>query len=468
MSGKLKSPSMARPDIRPLLDALGQRFGEALQTGQSIRDIHGRDESFCDPAAPDAVLFATSAEDVSEAIRYCARHRVPVIPFGTGTGQEGGVTAPQGGISIDTSRMNRILDIKAQDLDCWVEAGVTRLQLEQALRGTGLFFPVDPGADASIGGMAATGAAGTTTPLYSTMHENVAGLEVVLADGKIISTGSRARKSSAGYDLTRLFVGSEGTLGLITKVRLRLHPLPEAVIALRASFPDAASAVQAVIQVLACALPVARAELMDARILRGLRLAGLTDLPEQPVLFFEFHGSTSGLGEAAGLAGEICCEQGAVHVAEAHKTEDISQLWKLRHAVADAEKHLRPGAQVVVTDIAVPISNLPEIIAAADARLETEGLVAAMSGHMADGNLHYVLLVSRNDRQEIARAMAFKHWLAEQALSMGGTISREHGIGLGKRSLMQMAHGPALSVMAAIKQALDPLNILNPGKVLPP
>ncbi len=446
---------------------LKSMFGDALQTGVSLREIHGRDEGDCDATPPDCVLFAESCQDISSAISVCASYRMPIIAFGAGSGQEGGVTAPFGGLSIDTSRLNRIVAINIDDQDCWVESGVTRLQLDDALRGSGLLFPVDPGADASIGGMAATGAAGTTTPRYGSMHQNVLGLEVVMADGTIVTMGNRARKSSAGYDLTHLFVGSEGTLGVITKVCLRLHPHPEAALAVQASFPDVDAAVHAVVTILASGVPLSRAEMMDARVIKGLRLAGLTTRPEQPLLLLEVQGSAASIADTIETMTEACSEQGAVLVEVARKTEEMSRLWALRHATSDAEKRLRPGARVMVTDVAVPVSSLPDIVAAADEKVADANLCVALSGHVADGNVHYAILLDPSDAAECDRAHAFKQWLAEYAVSLGGTISGEHGIGVGKRELMKMAHGPALDVMRKIKDALDPLNLLNPGKVLP-
>ena len=449
------------------LEALRRTFGEDLRTGESVRDLHSRDEGFAVPRKPAAVLFVSSAEDAAAAVALCAHHRLPIVPYGTGSGQEGGVTAPRGGLAINTSRLDKILEINVEDQDCWVEAGVTRLALNRALQGTGLFFPVDPGADASLGGMAATGAAGTTTPRYGAMRENVIGLEVVLASGAVISTGSRARKSSSGYDLTRLFVGSEGTLGLITKVRLRLYPLPEAAMAVRASFQTVDAAVRAATTMLASAVPLARAELMDAQAVRGLRIANLTDLPELPVALFEVQGTANSLLEAVESVSEFCEAEGALHIEVARLQEDMTRLWALRHGVAEAEKRLRLGATVVVTDVAVPVSRLPEIVALAADELAERGLIAVVSGHIADGNVHHALLIAPDDEDEAERAKGFKRWLAEQAVAMGGTISGEHGIGVGKRDLMPMAHGEALNVMRAIKRALDPSNLLNPEKVLP-
>ena len=450
-----------------LIAELARRFPDSLFAGESQRAQHGRDESRHPAAPPDAVFLPGSTEEAAEAMRLCARFGVPVIPFGTGSGQEGGVLAVRGGISFGTQRLDRILELNAADMDAHVEAGVTRLQLDRALRDTGLFLPVDPGADASIGGMAATGAAGTTTPRYGTMHQAVIGLEAVMADGSVIRTGGRARKSSSGYDLTRLLVGSEGTLGLITRVRLRLHPRPEAVLVLRACFATPAAAVEAVALLTAAGLPLARAELLDAVILRGLRAQGAVDLPESPVVFFEFHGSAVSVAAFAELAADLCREAGASHLVTAHRPDEIARIWKMRHGVAEVEKRMLPGAEIHVTDVCVPVSALPDLVARAGAELDRLGLLAPLSGHVADGNLHYVLLVPPGQAEATARAERFTRWLGEAALDLGGTLSGEHGIGMGKRKLMGREHGAALDTMRRIKHALDPGGIMNPGKVLP-
>ena len=457
-------------DLSPpdgLLDALSEKFGELVSSGESIRNLHSHDEGGHMAAMPYAVLFPKSSSDVSQMVAMCSEYDVPVIPFGVGSGQEGGVNAVRGGVSIDTSGLNKIIKINQEDMDCEVEAGVTRLQLADALRDTGLMFPVDPGADASFGGMAATRAAGTTTPRYGGMRENVMGLEVVLANGETIQTGSRARKSSSGYDLTHLFVGSEGTLGLITKIRLKLHPAPEAILAMSAVFDNFQDAVATVVDITRYGLPIARVEMMDALQIQAVNLYLDLDMPEKPSLFFEFHGAEESLTSIAEIAQAVCHENSVIDVIHASRTEEQTKIWKARHSAAHAEAMLRPGARAIVTDVGVPVTALPDILMAAQAKIEELKLIAPMTGHMADGNFHFAVLVDDDNQDELDRADTFKEWLAEYALSLDGTVSGEHGIGMGKTSLMQREHGPALDVMRAIKVALDPKNIFNPGKVLP-
>jgi D-lactate dehydrogenase (cytochrome) len=449
------------------LNTLERGVNGAVHRGQSARDIHGRDESFFDLAPPDAVFTPESVEDAAKAVALCAEAGVPVIPFGVGSGQEGGVIATHGGVSIDTSALNRILEVNTEDMECLVEAGVTRLQLEAELRSTGLFFPVDPGADASIGGMMATGASGTTAPLYGSMPENVLALEVVLANGSIIQTGSRARKSSSGYNLTQLFVASEGTLGLVTKIRLKLHPQPECRVALKANFDNVREAVSAVSMLRASGLPLARAELMNATLMRGIAMHSKEIFQDKHLLCLEFHADQNGVLALVEMAKDIVVEFGGAQIEAVSRAEDLSKIWHARHSASEAEKLLRPGAQVIVTDVCVPVSCLAEIIDMAEKKLEAASLLAPLCGHVGDGNFHYALLVNVDDKEELVRASEFKTWLAEMALKMGGVISGEHGIGLGKRHLMQAAHGPALCAMRAIKGALDPDGIFNPGKVFP-
>lgn len=447
---------------------LADRFGPRFGTGESLCLQHGRDESSFDPAPPMGVVFPESTEEVAAAVRICADHGVPVIPFGAASGHEGGVLAVRGGISIDMSRLNRIVEINGTDMNCVVEAGVTRLQLEHALRTTGLMFPVDPGADATLGGMAATRAAGTTTPLYGGMQANVMELEAVLASGEVIRTGSAARKSATGYDLTHLLIGSEGTLALITRLRLRLHPVPEGIVAVRATFAGLADAVAAVVEVCQYGLPLARAELIDDVTLRGLNLRFDSGHPELPTLMLEFHGAAATVEEALTTATTLLQEHGAGSLEQARQAEERSALWKLRHSAAEADRALRPGSRSIVTDVAVPVSRLVELLGDARERLDEAGLIAPLCGHMADGNFHFGLLIGDADPDERAAAEAFREWLAGRALALGGTVSGEHGIGLGKMGLMAAEHGPALNVMRAIKQALDPRDLLNPGKLLPP
>lgn len=455
-------------DRAAALQELADTLQGGLSRGESVLALHGHDESVQAASLPDAVYVPMRAEDAAKAVALCAKHALPVVPFGVGSGQEGGTVATQGGLSIDTSGLNQILEINEADRDCLVEAGVTRLQLDAALRGTGLFFPVDPGADASLGGMVATGAAGTLTPLYGAMRDNVLGLEVVTADGQLMEIGSRARKSSAGYNLTQLFVASEGTLGLITKVRLKLHPQPETRTALSAEFADLASAVEAVTSLSMAGLPLARAELMDAVLMRGVALMKGEPDRGRHLVCVEFHGAQSAVDANITLASEICSEAGGNAIQTATRTEDLSAIWETRHKAAEAERHLKPGAAVVVTDVCVPVSALPEIIAEARDELTRLNLTAPLSGHLGDGNFHYALLLDPDDPGDFARAETFKTWLAQKAVDLKGTISGEHGIGMGKRSLMVGAHGPALGLMQAIKASLDPQGIFNPQKVLPP
>lgn len=467
MFTRTKSGTRLKMQLGPFLDTLENSVEGAVCRGQSARDIHGRDESFFDLAPPDAVFTPESAEDALKAVTLCAEAGVPVIPFGVGSGQEGGVVAIHGGVSIDTSRLNRILEVNTEDMECLVEAGVTRLQLEAELRATGLFFPVDPGADASLGGMVATGASGTTAPLYGSMLENVMGLEVVLANGTIIQTGSRARKSSSGYNLTQLFVASEGTLGLVTKIRLRLHPQPEARVALKVSFRDIHEAVSTVSMLRASGLPLARAELMNATLMRGIAMLHKEEFQHKHLLCLEFHADQNSVSSLVEAARDIAIEFRGEQIESVSRSEDLSRIWNTRHSAAHAEKLLRPGARAIVTDVCVPVSRLPEIIEQAEEKLSEASLLAPLCGHMGDGNFHYALLIDPDDSEDMANASEFKTWLATAALKMGGTISGEHGIGLGKRHLMNVAHGSALDAMRAIKQALDPGNIFNPGKIFP-
>lgn len=442
-------------------------FPGAVLTGQSELDLRSRDESHVPPCRPAAVFLPGSPEMAAEMVRFCAEHDLRIVPFGAGSGQEGAATPEPGCVSIDMRGVDRILEISPDDMDCLVEAGVTRLQLERALRGTGLFFPVDPGADATIGGMCATRASGTLTPLYGSMRDNVVSLDIVTAEGETFTTGARVHKSSTGYDLTRLFLGSEGTLGLIVRARLRLHAQPEARIALRAVFENIGSATTAVISVLQSGLPVARAELLDGLMMKGVNLHAGTNAPELPTLFLEFHGNPRWIEDAAALAIELLGDAGARSSEVARKTEEQSAIWRARHTVADAERRLRAGATTIVTDVCVSHSKLSGILLDAFGELEARRLTAPLSAHMGAGNFHFALLVDPDDPTEASRAEAFKTWLAERALAVGGSVSGEHGIGIGKRGLMAQEHGPALELMRRIKTALDPSGLFNPGKLLP-
>ena len=417
---------------------------------------------------PDAVVFAQSTEEVAATVMLCHAHKVPVIAFGTGTSLEGHLLAVRGGISIDLSQMTRVLAIRPEDLDATVEAGVTRKALNAALHDTGLFFPIDPGADASLGGMAATRASGTNAVRYGTMRENTLGATVVLPDGRIIKTGTRARKSSAGYDLTRLFVGSEGTLGIITELTVRLHPLPEAISSAVCAFPSIGAAVDTVIQTIQLGIPVARIEILDALSITAINRYSKTNLRETPTLFFELHGSPAGIAEQTETLQVIAAEHGGMDFEWANKPEDRSRLWQARHDAYYACLNLQPGARAITTDVCVPISRLADCIAETRADLEASGLTAPLLGHVGDGNFHMLILVQPDDATALAKAQAFAQRLAERAIAMDGTCTGEHGIGLGKRKYMALEHGEdALSVMRAIKQAIDPDNLMNPGKILP-
>ncbi|MGI1663124.1 FAD-binding oxidoreductase [Palleronia sp. KMU-117] len=458
-------PARNEDGIATTVAILRQRLGERLQSGRSIREQHGHTTTWLPNQMPDAVAFPDSADEVADIVRACADHRVPVIAFGTGTSLEGQVNAPSGGISIDLSRMNRVLDVHAADLDCTVQPGVTRKQLNDHLRDTGLFFPIDPGADASLGGMAATRASGTNAVRYGTMKDNVLALEAVMADGTRIRTGTRARKSSAGYDLTRLFVGSEGTLGIITELTLKLQGIPEAMSSARCSFPSVGAACDAVIAAIQSSLPMARIELLDALQVRAVNAYSKLALPETPLLLLEFHGTEASVAEQAALFGEIAAEAGGTGFEWTTRPEDRTRLWQARHDAYWAALQLRPGARGISTDVCVPISRLADCVTAARARIDALGLIAPMVGHVGDGNFHVLPLIDMDNPAEIAKAEDFVGWLNELALSMGGTCTGEHGIGQGKRPYLRAELGPAVGVMARIKAALDPDGILNPGKI---
>lgn len=457
------------PERRPIpIEALSSRFGARFSLNEAVRAHHGKDESSLEPAPPDAVVFAESTADVADAVSICRAQRVPVIPFGAGSSLEGQLLAVRGGVSIDLSRMNRVLAIRAEDLDATVEAGVSRKSLNAALHGSGLFFPIDPGADASLGGMAATRASGTNAVRYGTMRENVLAATVVLPDGRIIKTGTRAKKSSAGYDLTRLFVGSEGTLGIMTELTVRLYPLPESIVSATCAFTDIAAAVETVIQTIQLGLPVARIELLDALSIAAINRYSKTALREAPTLFFELHGSPAGVAEQTEMLRALAAERAGMDFEWANKPEERSRLWQARHDSYYACLQLQPGARAIATDVCVPISRLAECIAATRTDLAASGLVAPLLGHVGDGNFHMLVLVRPDDPDGLAQAQAFVGRLVERAIAMDGTCTGEHGIGLGKRKYMALEHGDgALAAMRAIKLALDPHQLMNPGKILP-
>ena len=458
---------MTKPaGINEAIGALRARFGARLSTAAAVREQHGKDESYHAPQAPDAVVFAQSEGEVIEIVRICATHGAPMIPFGVGTSLEGHVAALHGGICVDLSGMNKILHVNAADGDCVVEAGVTRKALNEYLRDTGLFFAIDPGADATIGGMAATGASGTTTVRYGTMRENVLGLKAVMADGRVVRTRRRARKSSAGYDLTRLFVGSEGTLGIITEVTVKLHPVPEAISAATCRFPDVVSAVNAVIATIQSGLPVARIELIDEAAVDHINRYSNLTLAVQPTLFLEFQGSEAGVREQAQRFGEIASEYGASEFDWATRTESRSKLWEARHTAYYATLAMYPGKQGMPTDVCVPISRLAECIEETQRDLAASGIDAPIIGHVGDGNFHTLLIFDPSDPAEVERVKAFNQRLIARALAMDGTCTGEHGVGYGKLDFMQAEHGEALSVMRDLKLALDPGNLMNPGKVV--
>lgn len=453
--------------IETVVGILKQQFGDRLQTGASVREQHGHTTTWIANQSPDAVVFPQSTEEVAQIIKTCALHKVPVIPFGTGTSLEGHVNAPAGGISVDVSQMNQILAVNSGDLDCVVQPGVTREDLNTHLRDQGLFFPIDPGANASLGGMASTRASGTNAVRYGTMKDNVIALEVVMPDGQVIRTAQRAKKSSAGYDLTRLLVGSEGTLGLITEITLRLQGIPEAISSARCSFPSVDAACQAVMMTIQYGIPVARIELLDALSVKAANDYSKLTLPETPLLLLEFHGSEAGVVEQAETFGQIAEEFGGSDFAATTSTEERSKLWQARHDMYWASLQLRPGASGISTDVCVPISRLAECVTSAQDKAADLGLVAPTVGHVGDGNFHTLLLVDMENADEVAKAEEFVSWLNDMAISMDGTCTGEHGIGQGKRPYLVKELGAATTYMSAIKRALDPDNIMNPGKILP-
>ncbi|WP_420725858.1 MULTISPECIES: FAD-binding oxidoreductase [unclassified Hwanghaeella] len=451
----------------PALDILRQRFGERATSGQAICDQHGRGEGWYPSAPPDLVVFAETTEDVAEVVRICAEHKVPVVPFGTGTSLEGHVAALKGGVSLDLSGMNKLLEVNAEDLDCRVQAGVTRKQLNEDLRDTGLFFPIDPGANASLGGMASTRASGTNAVRYGTMRENVMGLTVVTADGRIIKTGGRARKSAAGYDLTRLFVGAEGTLGVITEVQLRLYGIPESIRSAVCQFPDLESAVNTVILTIQLGIPVARIELLDeVQMDACIRYSKLENFEAKVTLFFEFHGTEASTHEQAQQVQEISAEHGGSAFQYAATQEERTTLWEARHNAFYAACAAVPGKKGMATDACVPISKLADCILDTKRDIQDSGLYAPIVGHVGDGNYHLCLMFDPDDQEELGRAKALVERMNHRAISYGGTCTGEHGIGYGKMHFLTAEHGEAVAVMRQMKKALDPDNIMNPGKIL--
>jgi D-lactate dehydrogenase (cytochrome) len=454
--------------IERALAALAARFGNRLVTSTAVREQHGHTLTWIPNQPPDAVVFPQSTEDVQDAVKLCAAHRMPVIPFGAGTSLEGHLNAPQGGVSLDFRDMNRVLAVHAEDLDCVVEPGITRKQLNEYLRDQGVFFPIDPGADASLGGMAATRCSGTNAVRYGTMKDNVLALKVVLPNGELMTTSRRARKSAAGYDLTRLIVGSEGTLGVITELTLKLHGIPEAIAAGICPFPSVSDACNATILTIQSGIPIARIELLDALQVRACNSYSKLTLPEVPMLFVEFHGTEAGVAEQSQRFGEIAQELGGGPFDWATQAEDRTRLWQARHDAYWAGRTLRPGAHALASDVCVPISRLAECVAETQEDIAASGLVAPIVGHVGDGNFHLTLLVDMDDAAEIKRAKDLLERLVQRALAMEGTCTGEHGVGQGKMHYLLAEHGAAaLQVMRSIKHALDPDGIMNPGKIIP-
>ncbi|MGV6889670.1 FAD-binding oxidoreductase [Rhodophyticola sp. SM2404] len=452
--------------ISTAIGILQQRFGPRCETGGSLREQHGHTTTWLRTQAPDAVVFVQSTEDVVAVVEVCAAHGVPIIPFGAGTSLEGHVNAPAGGISIDFSQMNAILDVHAEDMDAVIQPGVTRKALNTHLRDTGLFFPVDPGADASLGGMAATNASGTNAVRYGTMKDNILALKAVLPSGEVVKTAARARKTSAGYDLTRLMIGSEGTLGLITELTVKLQGTPEAISAATCSFATVEEACNAVIMTIQYGLPVARIELLDALTVEAVNAYSKLSLPVSPLLLLEFHGSDASVKEQAETFGDIAQEFGGSGFVFTTREEERNRLWQARHDTYWASLALRPGCKGLSTDVCVPVSRLAECVTAAQDKALELGFKAPIVGHVGDGNFHVLLLIDVDDNQELARAENFIGWLNDLAISMDGTCTGEHGIGQGKADYLERELGaPAMAMMEAIKHSVDPQNIFNPGKM---
>ncbi|PSC05244.1 FAD-binding oxidoreductase [Alsobacter soli] len=464
-----QGPARPTPEaIEAVTGGLLRQFGNRVVTSQAVREQHGHTLTWTPNQPPDLVVFPETTAEVVKIVKLCAAHRVPMVPFGTGTSLEGHVNAPFGGVSIDTSLMKRIIAVHAEDLDCVIEPGVTRKMLNEHLRDMGLFFPIDPGADASLGGMASTRASGTNAVRYGTMKDNVLSLTAVLANGEVVKTARRAKKSSAGYDLTRLFVGAEGTLGIITELTLKLHGIPEAISAGVCSFPSIAAACDVTIATIQSGIPVARIELADAAQIRAINLYSKLGLPEQPMLFVEFHGTDQGVREQAERFGEIAAEYGAGAFEWETKPEDRTRLWQARHDAYWAAHALRPGAKSLSTDVCVPISRLAECVEETQRDIAETGLLAPIVGHVGDGNFHVLPLFDGDDPAEVAKVKAFVERIVERALAMEGTCTGEHGVGQAKMKYLPLEHPAAtLDAMRAVKLALDPMNIMNPGKIIP-
>lgn len=452
--------------IEIVLDELTQVYGERLKTGLAIREQHGRDESFHKGYPPDCVIAVHSTDEVQQIVRLCAKHKIPLIPWGQGTSLEGQVAALRGGVCIDLSEMNAVLCVNAEDLDVVVQPGVTRRQLNEYLRDTGLFFPIDPGADASLGGMASTRASGTNAVRYGTMRDSVLNLTAVLASGKIIKTANRARKSSAGYDLTRLFVGAEGTLGIITELTVRLFGRPQAQSSAQCTFDSIRDAVNTVIETIQYGIPLASIELMDSLTIEAVNAYSKLNLPEKPMLIMEFHGTDASVREQAQMVQEIANEHNGSEFSWTSDTAEQNKLWRARHDAAYAIKALRTDGQLWATDACVPISRMAECIEQTLVDIDQLKIIAPILGHVGDGNFHLCMLVDHDEPEEVASAQALHERMIERAIAMDGTCTGEHGIGYGKRDFLKQELGAAVDVMRNIKQALDPDNIMNPGKIV--
>jgi len=448
-----------------VLPALRTILGERLSDAAAVRAAHAQQESYHAPHLPDLVAFPRDTGEVAAIVRICAEATLPIVPYGTGTSLEGNTSALRGGVCLDFAQMNALLAVNAEDLDCQVQPGITRKQLNAQLRDTGLFFPIDPGADASIGGMTSTRASGTMAVRYGTMRDNVRAMEVVLADGRTIRTGTRAPKSAAGYDLTRLFVGAEGTLGIITEITLKLHPVPEAISAAVCPFPTLEAAVATAIAVIQAGIPVARLELLDEVMIRGVNAHARLGVPEQPTLFLEFHGTPAGVAEQAASAEAIAGDNGAAAFQWASKPEERNRLWGARDNTLYAGLGLRPGSRAMITDVCVPVSRLAKCLIETKQDIAQSGLIAPIVGHVGDGNFHTLILVDPQSLDEIARAEALHQRMVMRALALNGTCTGEHGIGEGKIAFLEKELGDAVDLMRMIKRAFDPGDILNPGKI---
>jgi D-lactate dehydrogenase (cytochrome) len=469
MNAPMAGPEVRRPIPDGFFESLEQKFGSRFSRAHAVCEHHGRDESPYPPMLPDGVVYANSTDDVAWLARHCNQHRVPLIAYGTGSSLEGHLLAIQGGVTVDLSGMNQVVSINAEDLTATVQAGVTRKQLNEALRDTGLFFPIDPGADASLGGMSATRASGTNAVRYGTMRENVMNLKVVTADGRVIDTANRARKSSAGYDLTHVFVGSEGTLGIITEVTVRLYPQPEAISAAICNFPTLDSAVQSVIEIIQMGIPIARVEFMDSAAVKATNAYSKLTLRESPLLLFEFHGSPAAVKEQAEAVQSITHDNGGMDFEWAERPEDRSRLWTARHNAYFAGLQLRPGCRSSTTDVCVPISRLAQCVTETAAELDQASFLYTIVGHVGDGNFHVLMLLDPDSQAEWEESERLNNNLVRRAISMDGTCTGEHGVGLHKMEFMLAEHGQdALDLMRSMKQAFDPNDILNPGKIIPP